>query len=66
MKHSGSQMWGELHTYTWLFFAVLIGGQIGSRLGVQVFRPRIVRRLTSLLVIYVGIRLIYMVLGTPH
>jgi hypothetical protein len=66
MKHSGSQVWGELHAYTWLFFAVLIGGQIGSRLGVQVFRPEIVRRLTSVLVIYVGIRLIYMVLRAPH
>ena len=66
MKHSESQTWGELHPYTWLFFAVLIGGQIGSRLGVQVFRPEIVRRLTSVLVIYVGIKLIYMVLGAPH
>ena len=41
-----------------LIIAVILGGQIGNYFGVRVFSDAIVRRLTSVLVIYVGIRLI--------
>ena len=44
--------------YTLLVIAVILGGQIGNYFGVRVFSDAIVRRLTSVLVIYVGIRLI--------
>jgi hypothetical protein len=44
--------------YSLLIIAVILGGQIGNYFGVRVFSDAIVRRLTSVLVIYVGIRLI--------
>ncbi len=45
--------------YSLLVIAVnLLGGQIGNYFGVRIFSDAIVRRLTSVLVIYVGIRLI--------
>ena len=60
MKDNDIQIVGQFFEYSWLFLAVLVGGQIGSYLGIKVFRPEIVRRLTALLVIYVGIKLILM------
>ena len=48
----------DLNEYIFLIAAVFIGGQIGNYFGVRIFSGSIVRRLTSLLVIYVGIRLI--------
>ena len=44
--------------YSLLVIAVILGGQIGNYFGVRIFSDAIVRRLTSVLVIYVGIRLI--------
>ena len=43
--------------YSLLVIAVILGGQIGNYFGVRIFSDAIVRRLTSVLVIYVGIRL---------
>ncbi len=50
----------ELLEYGWLGVAVLIGGQLGSRLGTQVLSARTVKRLTATLVLYVAGRLLYM------
>ena len=44
--------------YLWLFLTVLIGGQIGSHLSINFIRPIIIRRLTSILVIYVSLRIL--------
>jgi uncharacterized membrane protein YfcA len=41
-----------------LGLAVLVGGQIGSRVGVQLLSPLWLRRLTGLLILYVAIRLL--------
>lgn len=49
-----------LWEYAPLFLSVLIGGQIGSHLGVAVFSERTIRRMTAALVIYVSLRLLYM------
>jgi uncharacterized membrane protein YfcA len=42
-----------------LAIAVLIGGQIGSRAGVQILPPVWLRRLTAALILYVSIRLLW-------
>ena len=47
-----------LNEYSLLVIAVILGGQIGNYFGVRIFSGAIVRRLTSVLVIYVGMRLI--------
>ena len=44
--------------YAWLFLAVLVGGQIGSRIGANKLPGQWIRRLTSLLVLYVALRLL--------
>ena len=51
---------GELLDYAWLGVAVLIGGQIGSRLSTRALSGRVVKRLTAVLVLYVAGRLLYM------
>lgn len=48
-----------LTDYMWLFIAVLVGGQIGSRLSTRALSGRVVKRLTALLVLYVAARLLY-------
>ncbi len=48
-----------LRPYWLLFPAVLIGGQIGSRLGAARIPPLLVKRLTALLILYVAARLIW-------
>jgi len=58
MKHDDIQVVGQFFEYSWLFLVVLVGGQIGSYLGIKIFRPEIVRRLTAVLVLYVGVRLV--------
>ncbi len=50
----------QLTDYVWLGVAVLIGGQIGSRLSTQALSGRVVKRLTAGLVTYVAARLLYM------
>ena len=57
-KLSLSNLINEFVGYYWLFFAVLIGGSIGTYLGIKTFHPKIVRRLTAILVIYVSLRIL--------
>lgn len=46
-------------TYWTLFAAVFIGGQIGSRLGVNKINPILIKKLTACLILYVAIRLLW-------
>lgn len=48
-----------LAEYWMVFPAVLIGGQIGSRLGASKLSPAAVKRLTAALILYVAIRLLW-------
>ncbi|QLC23834.1 sulfite exporter TauE/SafE family protein [Parasphingopyxis algicola] len=52
-----------LRDYWLLFPAVLIGGQIGSRLGSTRIPPLLVKRLTAVLILYVAARLLWRWLG---
>ena len=58
MKNNNTNLINEFVGYYWLFFAVLIGGSIGTYLGIKTFHPKIVRRLTAILVIYVRLRIL--------
>ena len=58
MKDNNISSLSEFVAYYWLFFAVLIGGNIGTYLGIKTFHPKIVRRLTAILVIYVSLRIL--------
>ncbi|GER07972.1 UPF0721 transmembrane protein [Iodidimonas muriae] len=58
MKLDNLQLLGQLTDYWMLIPAVLIGGQIGSRLGAQALSETLLRRLTSVLVLYVAVRLL--------
>ena len=58
MKNNNAEIFNVALQYIWLFPVVLIGGQIGTHLGIQAFRPIVVRRLTAVLVIFVGLRLL--------
>tara|TARA_B100001029_G_scaffold174924_1_gene175644 strand:+ start:131 stop:883 length:753 start_codon:yes stop_codon:yes gene_type:complete len=58
MKDNNTNLINEFVEYYWLFFAVLIGGSIGTYLGIKTFHPKIVRRLTAILVIYVSLRIL--------
>ena len=60
MKQGTIEHLEALTDYWWLALAVLIGGQIGSRLSTQALSGRVVKRLTAILVIYVAGRLLYM------
>jgi uncharacterized membrane protein YfcA len=53
------EMRGDLMPYLWVFPAVLLGGQLGSRLGIRLLSPLAVRRLTAVLVIFVAGRLLF-------
>ena len=57
-KNFNTQIDLDFNEYSFLMIAVILGGQIGNYFGVKIFSGSIVRRLTSVLVIYVGIRLI--------
>lgn len=51
----------DLENYWPLFLSVLIGGQIGSRVGSgSVFSQRMIKDLTALLVLFVSLRIFYM------
>jgi uncharacterized protein len=50
---------GPLTTYWPLLIAVLLGGQIGSHLGVKILPVGILRKLTALLVGYVAVTLLF-------
>lgn len=45
-------------SYWPLLLAVLVGGQIGSNIGIKLFSPIVLRRMTALLVAYAAIRLL--------
>jgi uncharacterized membrane protein YfcA len=46
--------------FTWpLLLAVFVGGQIGSRLGVQLFNPVTIKRITAILIFLAGGNIIY-------
>ena len=57
-KNFNAEIGFDFNEYLFLMIAVILGGQIGNYFGVRIFSGSIVRRLTSVLVIYVGIRLI--------
>ena len=59
MKQGASAHLGQLTEYAWLGVAVLIGGQVGSRLSTRVLSGHVVKRLTAALVLYVAGRLLY-------
>ena len=42
-----------------LLLAVIVGGQVGSRLGAEILPPVLLRRLTAALVLLVGVRLLF-------
>lgn len=63
MKQGTTAHLDRLTDYGWLFVAVLIGGQVGSRLSTQALSGRVVKRLTALLVLFVAGRLLYTSLG---
>jgi uncharacterized protein len=57
---SGSSAFAEpLSDYWPLLIAVLVGGQLGSIMGLRFFSPRILRTGTALLVGYVAVRLLW-------
>lgn len=58
-KLGGVAHWQAMQDYLALFAAVLIGGQLGSWLGAGPLSERTVKRLTALLILYVGARLLY-------
>ena len=60
MKQGASTHLGQLTEYVWLGVAVLIGGQVGSRLSTRVLSGRMVKRLTAALVLYAAGRLLYL------
>jgi len=60
MKEGTSAHLHQLTDYVWLGVAVLVGGQIGSRLSTHALSERIVKRLTAVLVLYVAVRLLFM------
>jgi len=64
MKNDNLQQVDQFFEYSWLFIMVLVGGQIGSHFSIKVFRPEIVRRLTAVLVLYVGVRLVLLAINT--
>ena len=59
MKQGNTAHLNRLTDYVWLFAAVLVGGQIGSRLSTQALSGRTVKRMTAVLVLYVAARLLY-------
>jgi uncharacterized membrane protein YfcA len=52
-----------LTDYWPLGLAVLVGGQIGSRLSAEALSGRVVKRMTAVLILYVAGRLLYMSFG---
>jgi uncharacterized membrane protein YfcA len=63
MKQGTTAHFDRLTDYAWLFVAVLIGGQVGSRFSTQALSGHVVKRLTAMLVLYVAARLLYTSLG---
>ena len=59
IKLDNSALLGDIKSYWLLFPAVLIGGQIGSYMGAVKINPKMIRLMTSFLIFYVSIRLIW-------
>jgi len=59
MKLGDMQLINRLADYWMVFPAVLIGGQIGSRLGASGLSETLLRRITAALVLYVAARLLW-------
>jgi uncharacterized protein len=56
---NGPEVFGSVVASYWpLMVAVLMGGQLGSFMGLKLFSPKILRTLTALLVGYVAVRLL--------
>ena len=53
----------EIYPYFYLLIAVLIGGQIGSNLNIKFLSNRILAVTTSLLVIFVAVRMGFRILS---
>jgi uncharacterized protein len=59
----GTQAFAEPAATFWpLLLAVLVGGQLGSALGIKLFSPAWLRRVTAILVGYAAIRLLFQAL----
>lgn len=54
---------GTATIYWPLALAVLVGGQFGSRMGVQLLPPAWLRRMTALLILYVSVRILLQAWG---
>jgi uncharacterized protein len=63
LKSGPTAMVQPLSGYWPLLLAVLIGGQLGSLLGLRFFSPRLLRTMTALLVGYVAVRLLWQAIG---
>lgn len=59
MKLNDTSLLNYISEYWILFPAVLIGGQIGSYMSAKHINPNMLRLLTSLLILYVAIRLLW-------
>jgi uncharacterized membrane protein YfcA len=60
MKQGSTTHFEQLSHFAWLFVAVLVGGQIGSRLSTRALSGRVVKRMTAVLVLCVAARLLYL------
>jgi uncharacterized protein len=56
-KLAGNNLLPEIWPYWPLALAVLIGGQIGSFIGIRLLSPILVRRVTAILILYVAAQL---------
>jgi len=59
MKMQTAEFFNTLQSYWPLFFAVLIGGYIGSYMGAVKLNSKIIRLMTAILIFYVSVRLIW-------
>ncbi len=58
MKLGNAEILSNISSYWMLFPAVLIGGQIGSYVGAVRLNPKILHRMTAILILYVAVRLL--------
>lgn len=59
MKLESLNVASQIADYWLVFPAVLVGGQIGSRLSSAALSPKAIKRLTAVLILYVSARLIF-------
>ena len=58
LQKLGGERIGDITSFWPLFLAVIIGGQVGSRSGVGILPEIWMKRLTAILVLFVGLRLL--------